>query len=434
MMDTRQNTLHISGGTRLTGSLKVNTAKNSVLVLMLGSLLSREKVILQDVPRLSDILVMVELLRHFGAIVEWQGSDLHIRADSITTCEAPYHLVSKMRASFVALGALMGRCNSARMPMPGGCAFGPRPVDRHIKAFKAIGATILEEEGDFVVSLEEPLAGRVVFEAPTVGGTQNIILASVLGQGEVVIENAALEPEIIDLATMLTQMGADISGAGTSVITIKGVERLRGITYRAIPDRIEAGTLMLAVAATRGSVVFEEVNLKQLQAVIAKLNEAGVQVLPLGENRLRVDASGSLKPVAVDATEYPGIPTDLQAPFGAFLATIPGTSTVADHVYFGHRFAHVEPLKDLGAELELDGNKLTIDGGQRHIGTAMHAADIRAGGALIVAALAAEGKSVITGLEYIERGYAQITERLRSLGAVIHRESVVEVVTGTYGD
>lgn len=433
-MDTRQNALHITGGTKLSGSLKVNTAKNSVLFLMLGALLSREKVILKDVPRLSDILVMVELLRHFGAMVEWQGGDLHIQADTITTCEAPYHLVSKMRASFVALGALIGRCGSARMPMPGGCAFGPRPVDRHIKAFKAIGAEVLEEDGDFVVRYKEPLAGRVVFEAPTVGGTHNIILASVLGKGEIVIENAACEPEISDLASMLTQMGANITGAGTSVITIKGVERLRGLTYRAIPDRIEAGTLMLAVAATRGSVVFEEVNAEQMHAVIEKLSEAGVQVLPLGENRLRIDASGPLSPVRVNATEYPGIPTDLQAPFGAFLATVEGSSTVADHVYFNHRFTHVEPLIELGAELELDHNKLTIDGGHKHVGTAMHAADIRAGGALIVAALAAEGKSVITGLAYIERGYAHITERLRGLGAKIHKESVVEVVTGTYGD
>ncbi len=433
-MTDYQNTLQVTGGTPLKGTVRVNAAKNSVLVLMLGALLSRERVVLQAVPRLSDILVMVDLLRHFGATVTWQGNDLHIQADTLTTCAAPYHLVSKMRASFVALGALLGRCGNVKMPMPGGCAFGPRPVDRHIKAFKALGAQVLEEEGDFVVNLPQPLSGRVVFEAPTVGGTQNILLASVLGTGEVTIQNAACEPEIVDLANLLVCMGARITGAGTPTVHVVGVRSLHGVTYRAIPDRIEAGTLMLAVAATRGAALFEDVNFEHLKAVVAKLREAGVQVTPEGQDKLFVDASGTLRPVDLAALEYPGIPTDLQGPFGAFLVTVPGESVVSDHVYFDHRFTHVAPLSDLGADLELDYNTLTIRGGRPLVGTTMQAADIRAGGALIVAALAAQGRSSIGGVEYIERGYERITERLRGLGAAIHKVSHVEVVTGTYGD
>ena len=433
-MTSHPSTLYITGGTPLRGSVRVNAAKNSVLVLMLGALLTREKVVLQGVPRLSDILVMVDLLRHFGAVVTWQGNDLHIQADTLTTCAAPYHLVSKMRASFVALGALLGRCGEVRMPMPGGCAFGPRPVDRHIKAFKALGAEILEEAGDFVVGLPQPLNGRVVFEAPTVGGTQNILLASVLGEGDVIIENAACEPEIVDLARLLTRMGARIIGAGRPVMRVVGVPRLHGVTYRAIPDRIEAGTLMLAVAATRGAARFENVNPEHLSAVTDKLRETGVQISEAGPDTLFVDARGPLYPVELVAVEYPGIPTDLQGPFGAFLVTVPGESVVSDHVYFDHRFTHVEPLSDLGADLDLNYNTLTIHGGKPLVGTAMQAADIRAGGALVVAALAARGRSSIGGVEYIERGYERITERLRGLGAMIHKVSSVEVVTGTYGD
>lgn len=433
-MDNRHRALRITGGMPLAGVFQVHAAKNSALFLMLGALLSREEVVLEEIPALSDILVMVDLLRHFGAEVGWQGRDLHIRAGELATCAAPYGLVSKMRASFVALGPLLGRCGEARMPMPGGCAFGPRPVDRHIRAFKTLGAEVLEEEGDFVLRLPRPLEGRVTFEAPTVGGTHNVILASALGSGTVVIENAAREPEIADLCGMLVAMGARISGAGTATITVEGVPALRGVRYKPIPDRIEAGTLMLAVAATRGSVIFENVRHDHLHAVTAKLGEAGVQILRLDDDKLLLDAREALRPVDVDATEYPGIPTDLQAPFGSFLLSVPGVSEVADHVYFEHRFTHVEPLRKLGAELDLSGNRLTVHGGRPLKGSSLHAADIRAGGALIVAALAAEGTSVVSGLEYIDRGYERIAERLFDLGANVQRDAAPAVLTGTYGD
>lgn len=426
-----EEVLIIEGGKPLEGEIAVNTAKNSALYLILAALLTPDKVVLRDVPKLRDVMVILEMLEHFGAEVSWQGRDIYIRAENIMTCSAPYDLVNKMRASFVAMGALLGRCGEARMSMPGGCAFGPRPVDRHIKAFHALGAEVVEEDGDFYLKRHMPLKGRVVFEAPTVGGTQNIILASALGEDTVIIENAALEPEIPDLANMLNQMGANITGAGTSVIEIRGVKRLHGVNYRPIPDRIEAGTLMLAAAATRGKVRIKGVEAQYLRAVLEKLQEAGVMCVPFGDSLL-VDATGPLKPVDIVAKEYPGLPTDLQAPFGAFLATIPGLSHVEDQVY-PDRFTHIQELLHTGARLSLEDRILTIQG-QRLSGARMHAADIRAGGALLIAALAAKGTSVISGLAYIDRGYERIAERLRDLGADVHRGEMAPVATGTYGD
>jgi UDP-N-acetylglucosamine 1-carboxyvinyltransferase len=423
--------LIIHGGKPLTGDIPVHTAKNSALYLILASLLTPEKVVLKDIPKLRDVVNILEMLEHFGAEVSWKGRDLHLKAEHILTCSAPYQLVSRMRASFVAIGALLGRCGDAKMSMPGGCAFGPRPVDRHIKAFKALGVEVLEEDGDFIFKREKPLEGRAIFEAPTVGGTQNVLLASAIGEGTVVIENAALEPEIPDLANMLNAMGANIRGAGTSVITIEGVPYLKGVTYRPIPDRIEAGTLMLAIAATRGKARLLEVDSSHMNALMIKLSEAGV-VFEEGDSTLTVDATHPLKPVDIVAVEYPGIATDLQAPFGAFLSTIPGTSHVEDRVY-PDRFTHIEELEHTGADFELNERVLTIRGGRLH-GAKMQAADIRAGGALIVAALAAHGTSVITGLQFIERGYENIALRLRGLGADIHRSEVALVATGTYGD
>ena len=426
--------LVVRGNKPLQGDIKVNTAKNSALFLMLGSLLTREEVVLRDIPKLSDILVMTKMLEHFGAKVSWIGSDLHICAADIINTNGPYHLVSKMRASFVAIGPLLGRCGEASMAMPGGCAWGPRPVDRHIKAFKALGAVITEEDGDFNIHVPQALSGIYEFEAPTVGGTENVLLASVLGEKTVVIRNAALEPEIIDLATMLNAMGAHITGAGTRTITIEGVSELHGVTYRPISDRIEAATLMLAIAAARSKAVLHDVDIHLLGASIDKLREAGVKIDDLGGNRLSVDATGELRPVNVMATEYPGIPTDVQAPFGAFLATLEGPSSVEERVYPGHRFTHVEELHKMGANIELEDSTLSIEG-CKLTGAKLQAADIRAGGALIIAALAAEGTSVITGVQYIERGYENIAERLRGLGADIHLEEVLETAqTGTYGD
>jgi UDP-N-acetylglucosamine 1-carboxyvinyltransferase len=431
-MATLHDALYITGGKPLLGEIHVHTAKNSTLYLMLGALLTPEPVVLKDIPKLSDVLVLQEMLEHFGAKTSWQDRDLHIDASELFSCEAPYALVSKMRASFVAMGALLGRCGEARISMPGGCAFGPRPVDRHIRAFKQLGVELSEEGGDFYARRGAPLRGTASFEAPTVGGTQNVILASVLGEGRVTIENAALEPEIADLADMLNGMGARISGAGTSTIRISGVPSLRGTTYRPIPDRIEAGTFMMAVAATRGRATLRGVNASHLRTVIAKLLDTGVNVLEIDNTTLLIDARGALRPTDVTAVEYPGFPTDLQAPFGAFLATIPGRSTVSDNVY-PDRFTHVPELAHTGVSLTLSEDVLTIEGGPM-TGARMHAADIRAGGALIVAALAASGESVVTGVQFIARGYENVVERFNQLGARMRRERVSELATGTFGD
>lgn len=421
-MQQQGESLVIKGGSPLHGEVRVNTAKNSALYLILASLLTSEPVRLRDIPRLSDVLVALEILEHVGVDVAWEGRDLRLHAAQIGSCGAPYSLVSKMRASFVAMGALLARCGRARISMPGGCAFGPRPVDRHIAAFQALGVQIDEEGGDFHAFRSSPLAGRVVFEAPTVGGTQNVILATALGGGSVTIENAALEPEIADLANMLNAMGARISGAGSSTIEIEGVSELTGIDYRPVPDRIEAGTLMLATAATRGIVTLLGVVPAHLEAVSAKLRETGVRVVEVDEDSLLVDASGELEPADVTAAEYPEIPTDLQAPFSAYLATLPGASVVRDKVY-PDRFTHVEELRRTGADVELFERTLIIRGG-RLAGAKLHAADIRAGGALVIAALSATGTSVISGLQYIDRGYEALTERLVGLGAQATRQVV----------
>ena len=433
-METHLDAFYVTGGRPLRGEVTVHSAKNSALYLILGALLTREPVVLKEVPRLSDILAICELLEHFGARVSWVGRDLHLDAAELVTTDAPYALVSQLRASFVAMGALLGRCGEAHISVPGGCAFGPRPVDRHIKAFRQLGVSFAEVKGDFHAQRDAPLSGRAVFEVPTVGGTQNVILAAALGSERVIIENAALEPEIADLAEMLNQMGARIEGAGTPTIIIDGVEALSGITYQPLPDRIEAGTLLLAAAATRGQLTLRGVRAEHLRTVIAKLGESGVSVLELSPDTLSLDATGPLTPVDVVASEYPGLPTDLQAPFGAYLATVPGTSVVTDRVY-PDRFTHVGELARTGAQLMLREHTLVIQGGVLR-GAAMHAADIRAGGALVIAALAARGPSTITGVQYIRRGYERLAERLSMLGADIHLGAAPTTVlgTGTYGD
>lgn len=418
-MKKAQEKLYITGGRPISGTLPVQRAKNSALYLLLAAVLTDEPVILEDVPKIADVLVSIEILEHLGVKTKWDDGNLHLHAERLTSTHAPFSLVNRMRASFVAMGALLGRAGEATISMPGGCAFGPRPVDRHIAAFRAIGVDLVEDAGDFIAKRVQPLAGTVHFEAPTVGGTQNIILASALGTGRVVIENAALEPEIPDLANMLNQMGANITGAGTSTITIDGVEQLSGIRFRPVADRIEAGTYLLAAAATRGTLTVTGIEPYLLRSVLETLREAGVHVSET-EDSITVDASSSpIRAVDYVATEFPGLPTDLQAPFSAFLATVPGTSRVIDRVY-PDRFTHVKELQRAGGTLTLNDRVLTISG-EKLTAAPMHAADIRAGGAVVIAGLAASGTSEITGLEYIDRGYDELTERLTALGADVTR-------------
>lgn len=416
---TEVDSLYIEGGKPLAGEVRINSAKNSALYLILAALLTPEPVVLHDVPRLSDVLVTLDILEHVGVEVRWQNRDLHLHAATIDRCDAPYRLVSKMRASFVAMGALLARCGEARVSMPGGCALGPRPIDRHIKAFHDLGVELSEDDGDFYARRSGPLQGRAVFEAPTVGGTQNVILASALGSGVVTIVNAALEPEIADLAEMINAMGGCVEGAGTSEITVRGVRELHGVHHTPLPDRIEAGTFMAAAAATRGRIRIGNVRSDHLRAVIEALHQTGVGVAEIGEDALLIDARGPLRPTELIADVYPKFPTDLQAPFGAFLATVNGISTVRDTI-FPMRHTHVPELRKLGAHIEVEDGEMTLRGMGLH-GASIHAADLRAGGALVVAALAASGRSVVSGLEFIDRGYEDFSARLAALGAAIER-------------
>jgi len=439
-MTDHNDLLIIHGGRPLSGELRTYSAKNSALYLMLAALLTDEPVVLEDVPRLSDVLVTEEILRHLGVETRWQGRDLQLHARSIATCHAPYRLVSKMRASFVAMGALVARCGEARIPMPGGCAFGPRPVDRHIQAFRDLGITVDEDEGDFVARRQGPLNGHVSFEVSTVGGTQNVLLAAALSGREVVIENAAMEPEVPDLARMLTAMGATVEGAGTPIVRVQGATQLHGVRYRPIPDRIEAGTYLLAAAASRGRVRLTNVRGDHLASTLEALARSGARI-ERGEDWVSLDASGPLVPTDIVARPFPGLPTDLQAPFGALLATVEGSSTVRDEIY-PDRFTHVEALARTGARMRLEERVLHVDGAQLS-GATMHAADIRAGGALVVAALAAQGRSEISGVHFIDRGYENLAGRLAALGADVRRVREAQpdaprqtpelMITGTYG-
>ncbi len=411
--------LIIKGGTPLSGEVRVSPAKNAVLPILAASLLTPEPVELVEVPRLRDIEVMLELLAHLGTRYAWEGRRLYLETPEILRTDAPYELVAKMRASFIVLGALLARAGEGSVSLPGGCAFGPRPVDQHVKALRKIGARVEEEGGRFRAERVRPFRGRVVFDVPTVGGTEQVLLAAALGEAEVTLVNAAQEPEIADLAAFLARMGVGIEGAGTSRIRVRGARRLSGVhDYRVIPDRIEAGTYLLAAAATRGRVRLVGVEAGHLDALLDKLVEAGHRVWVEGD-RIEFQATPEPRPFNLEAREYPGFPTDLQPIAGAYLATVPGTSLVSDRVY-PERFTHAAELARMGAELALKERTLAITG-RPLFGAEVRALDIRAGGALVVAALAAGGETRIEGTEHLERGYEDLEAKLRGLGAELGR-------------
>jgi len=411
--------LIINGGKPLSGSVRISPAKNAALPILAASLLTPEPVILEEVPRLRDIEVMLELLSHLGTRYAWEGKSLYLETPEILRTDAPYELVAKMRASFIVLGALLARAGEGQVSMPGGCAFGPRPVDQHLKALRKIGAFVEEDAGTFRAEKVRPFRGRVVFDVPTVGGTEQVLLASALGDAEVTIVNAAQEPEVADLARFLRRMGAEVEGAGTSIVHVRGARRLAGVRgYRIIPDRIEAGTYLLAAAATRGKIQLLGVEPRHLDALLDKLNDSGHRLIADGDTLL-FEATPDPVPFNVEAREYPGFPTDLQPIVGAYLATVPGTSLVSDRVY-PERFTHAAELARMGAELQLKERTLAIHG-RELFGAEVRALDIRAGGALVVAALAAKGESRIEGTDHLERGYENLVEKLKGLGAEVGR-------------
>jgi UDP-N-acetylglucosamine 1-carboxyvinyltransferase len=413
----------VQGGTRLKGRVKVHGAKNAVLPLIAGSILaSRGDIRITDVPLLEDVKTITQLLKRLGIQADLGDDQIVINAEKVESTEAPYELVRKMRASVLVMGPLLARKKHARIPLPGGCAIGSRPIDLHLKGLEAMGARFDIGQGYIEGTIDGRLHGATVYlDFPSVGATQNIMMAATLAEGRTVIENAACEPEIVDLANFLNAMGAKIRGAGTDEIRIDGVDILRGTEYTVIPDRIEAGTYMVAAAITRGEVFVEGAISDHLVPLIAKMREMGVHVLD-GENGIHVRADGDLKPVDVKTLPYPGFPTDMQSQMMALLLTANGNSMLTETV-FENRFMHVEEFKRMGAQIKIDRRTALIEGGKPLSGAQVKATDLRAGAALILAGLAAEGVTEVTELHHVDRGYVDIVGKLRGLGAKIERVS-----------
>ncbi len=416
----------VRGGKRLTGSVKVSGAKNSVLPIIAASLLGEEgQSVIIDAPPLDDVMTINKVLESLGAGVTYRDEVITVNAEKLTSCEAPYEWVSKMRASFLVMGPLLTRMGHTRISLPGGCAIGTRPIDQHLKGFEAMGAEISLGQGYIEARSQGRLRGaKIYLDVASVGATQNIMMAATLAEGVTVLENAAKEPEIVDLANFLNGMGAIVRGAGTGVIRIEGVEKLTGVTHTVIPDRVEAGTYMAAAAISGGDVYIEGAISDHLGSVIAKLEEMGVTVQP-DENGVRVIADRPLKAVDVKTLPYPGFPTDMQSQMMALLLASEGTSVVTETV-FENRFMHVDEFQLMNAEIKVEGRSSIITGNAKLKGAKVTATDLRAGAALIIAGLVAEGTTEVGGVHHIDRGYVHLAEKLNGLGADIYRISVDE--------
>ena len=412
--------LIIEASQPLRGTVKVDGAKNSVLPIMAASLLTHDMCTIYDVPDLSDAAVMEEILNHLGAHTAWNKAErkVEIRADKTIKTDAPYELVSRMRASFLITGPLLARTGYASIPLPGGCAIGARPIELHLKGFAAMGAQIVKEHGFVSLSAKRGLVGaKIYLDFPSVGATENIMMAATLAEGQTIIENCAVEPEIVDLAYFLNAIGGDIRGAGTDTIKINGVRELRGASHNIIPDRIEAGTFMVAAALTGGDITVENVVWDHLKPVIAKLIEAGATVEQTDVGlRVWQGARQCIRPIDVKTMPYPGFPTDMQAQFIALLTIAEGTSIVTETV-FENRFMHVGELKRMGANIKIEGRSAIIEGTRALTGASVRASDLRAGAALVLAGLVAEGTTELSDVYHLERGYCGFLEKLRRLGA-----------------
>lgn len=412
----------VKGGVRLRGELEVKGAKNAVLPILAATLLaSKGESVIHNVPDTSDIRVMLKLLEGLGARVKFESKDhtVVVNAEEIKKFEAPYDLVRKMRASFMVAGPLLTRFGKAKVSMPGGCAIGARPVDQHIRGFSALGANIKEEHG-YIEATCERLKGNIVyFDRPTHTGTENIIMAGTLADGETTIINAACDPEIVDLANFLNLMGAQVYGAGSTLVKVRGVKELRGIEYKPIGDRLEAGTYLFAAIGTRGDVTVKGVKPQHLAIVLLKMADMGAEVDIKGDT-IRVKCDSRPGPVNITTFPYPGFPTDLQPAVMAVLTTARGTSYVRETV-FENRFLHVMELMRLGANLEITGDKVIVKGVEELQGAEVMASDIRAGAGLLIACMMAQGESNILRVYHIDRGYERIDAVLNSIGADVKR-------------
>lgn len=411
--------LIVTGGNPLEGTIAVSGAKNAVLPIIAASLLSPEPLQIDDAPHLLDVDVMCEVISAFGSQVKRVGSQLFINTAEIKDIQAPHELVSRMRASIVTMGPLLARTGHVRISHPGGCAIGSRPINWHLKGLEALGAEVRMEHGYLDVSAPVLKGTRIYLDFPSVGATENIMMAAAGAEGTTLIENAAQEPEIVDLANFLNQMGGKVRGAGTSVIHIEGVQEFHGASHTVIPDRIEAGSYLLMAAAAGGDVLVQNVIADHLKPLLAKMDEAGIDFKE-EDDGIRVRGNGQYQAVDIKTQVHPGFPTDLQAPFLALLCTAKGTGMVTETV-FENRFMHVDELKRMGADIKIEGRSAIVQGVERLTGAPVTATDLRAGAALILSALTAEGETEISGVHHIDRGYEDIEHKLKRIGTDIRR-------------
>lgn len=404
----------------LKGRVRISGAKNAALPILAACLLGTEDIYLEEVPELQDVHIMCELLESLGSTVEKLGKGkLKINSSGLHEYRTPFELMNKMRASFLVMGPLLARLGKTENSLPGGCSIGARPIDYHLKGFRALGAQIQEDIGNITASCDRLKGDKIYLDFPSVGATENIMMAAVLAEGETVIENAAKEPEIVDLSNFLRKLGAKVTGAGTSTIRIDGVEKLGGARHAIIPDRIEAGTFMVAAAITGGDVLVENVITSHIKPVIAKLKESGCEIIEEGEN-VRVKGAAIPETIDIKTLPYPGFPTDMQAQFMAYMTQCKGSNVTIETV-FENRFMHVDEFKKMGADIKIDGRSAVVVGPKRLKGTSVKASDLRAGAALILVGLVAEGKTTIRDIYHIDRGYEDIEEKFRGLGANVYR-------------
>lgn len=410
--------LAIKGKTPLRGEVEISSSKNAILPILVAALLADDTVIVNKVPDIRDVSIITELIDSLGVATKSEEGRIVIQGQPDRQ-NPPYELVRQMRASFLVMGPLLARHGKVRISLPGGCAIGTRPVDLHLKGLQALGARITLSAGDVIASAPKLIGNHIYLDFPSVGATENIMMAACIADGTTYIENAALEPEVVDLANFLNHLGGNISGAGSNVIRIRGLRKLRGGDYTPIPDRIEAGTYMVAASASAGRVLIKNVIPEHIKAVTAKLQESGAQTEEKG-NQIEVSRSEDIKPLYIKTLPYPGFPTDMQAQYMAYLACADGSSVITESV-FENRFMHIQELLRMGARIKAEGRTAVIKGSRELTGARVKATDLRAGAALLIAGLTAKGTTIISNSEHIDRGYENIVEKLNGLGAEITR-------------
>lgn len=407
----------IQGGNKLEGEVTASGSKNASLPIIAASILNGKTTTLYNVPNIQDIKITLEILKLLGCKVERKNGKIIIDSSSMTKTEIPSELMHKLRSSVILAGAIIGRCRHAVFSYPGGCDIGPRPIDLHLKALRKLGINIEEDSGYIVCKCDKIIGTDMQLDFPSVGATENIMLASVLAEGETIITNAAMEPEIVDLQNFLNKMGAKINGAGTNIIKIQGVKSLKNVSYNVMPDRIETGTLLCMTAITGGNAIIKNINNEDITAITSKLEEAGVKI-NAKKHAIEVMAPKKLKAIEIKTLPYPGFPTDMQSVFGAMLTTARGTSVIVENI-FENRFKYINELKKMGAKVLIEGKVAIIKGVRKLNGAEMNATDLRGGAAMCTTALVGKGESKINDIEHILRGYEKLDIKLRTLGAKI---------------